>query len=207
MWLTVPVVFRGRLGQQIIDVEIRESDFWREHLRSIEFNYRRAPFFDKYYPAFRELIGRVAAPMRLAELNAALLQWLADAVAIETPILRCSELAVTGKRTHLLGDICACCGATTYISPLGSADYLLGELSILTDQGVEVFFQHYEHPEYHQLFPPFQAFASVLDLLFNEGDNSLAILRKGRRELFVPAEVAALTERQADRQSDRRIGA
>jgi hypothetical protein len=30
-WLTVPVTFRGRLGQRIVDVEIREPEFWRNH--------------------------------------------------------------------------------------------------------------------------------------------------------------------------------
>jgi hypothetical protein len=47
------------------------------------------------------------------------------------------------------------------------------------------------HPEYCQLFPPFQAYASALDLLFNEGGNSLPIVRRGRRTPFAPAEVAA----------------
>jgi len=71
-----------------------------------------------------------------------------------------------------------------------TADYLLNELSILTGRGVDVVFQHYEHPSYRQLFPPFQAHASVLDLLFNEGENSLPTVRSGRRTPFVPAEVA-----------------
>jgi len=75
------------------------------------------------------------------------------------------------------------------VSPLGSADYLLHEMPILTGRGVTVVFQHYEHPLYHQLFPPFQAHASVLDLLFNEGGKSLATIRSGRRPPFTPSEV------------------
>jgi hypothetical protein len=66
----------------------------------------------------------------------------------------------------------------------------LNELRILTGRGVNVVFQHYEHLTYRQLFPPFQAHASVLDLLFNEGENALAIIRSGRRTPFAPAEVA-----------------
>ena len=48
-WLTVPVVFRGRLGQLIKDVEIRTADFCRDHCRAIELNYRRAEFFGTYF--------------------------------------------------------------------------------------------------------------------------------------------------------------
>ena len=81
--------------------------------------------------------------------------------------------------------------ANTYISPLGSADYLLNELPVLTERRVAVLFQHYEHPSYRQLFPPFQTHASVLDLLFNEGEKALALVRSGRRTPFTPAEVAA----------------
>ncbi|MFY9906085.1 MAG: WbqC family protein [Terriglobales bacterium] len=189
-WLTVPVIFRGRLGQRIMDVEIREPEFWRDHLRAIELNYRRAPFFDNYFPALNELL-RVASPgHRLADLTIGLLRWLMEALGIATPIVRSSELAANGKRTQLLAEVCSLLGATTYISPLGSADYLLNELPILTGRGVNVVFQHYEHPPYRQLFPPFAAQASALDLLFNEGENSPSIIRSGRRLPFAPAEVA-----------------
>jgi hypothetical protein len=122
LWLTVPVVFRGRLGQRIADVEIREADFWRDHLRAVELNYRRAPFFDSYYPPLSELLRSASAGLRLAELTIALLRWLSQALGIKTPIVRSSELAVTGKRTQLLAEICSVLEATTYVSPLGSAD-------------------------------------------------------------------------------------
>jgi hypothetical protein len=191
LWLTVPVVFRGRLGQRIVDVEIREAGFWRDHLRAVELNYRRAPFFDEYYPAWAELLRSASSGPRLAELNISLLCWLAEVLGIKTPIVRSSELAVEGKRTHLLAEVCSLLGATTYVSPIGSADYLLNELPILTGRGVNVVFQHYEHPLYRQLFPPFQSHASALDLLFNEGGNSLPIVRSGRRAAFSSAEVAA----------------
>jgi hypothetical protein len=191
LWLTVPVVFRGRLGQRIVDVEIRETEFWHDHLRAVELNYRRTPFFGDYYPAWSELMRTASSDLRLAELNVTLLRWLTQALGNKTPMVRSSELGVVGKRTHLLAEICGVLGATTYVSPLGSAEYLLNELSVLTGRGVDVVFQHYEHPTYSQPFPPFQSHASVLDLLFNEGDKSLRVIRAGRRAPFSPAEVAA----------------
>jgi WbqC-like protein family len=190
MWLSVPVIFRGRLGQRIVDVEIREPEFWRDHARAIELNYRRAPNFDKYFPALHELLRAASSGLRLADFIISLFRWLRETLGIATPIVRSSELAVNGKRTQLLAEVCGLLEATTYISPLGSADYLLSELPILTDRGIDVVFQHYTHPQYRQMFPPFEALASVLDLLFNEGENSLSIIRSGRRSPFAPAEVA-----------------
>jgi hypothetical protein len=67
---------------------------------------------------------------------------------------------------------------------------LLQEIDVLLDKGIDVGFQHYEHPQYRQLFPPFCPYASVLDLIFNEGDRALEILRKGRRTPFLPDEVS-----------------
>lgn len=187
-WLTVPVVSRGRRDQRIVDVEIQETEFWRDHVRSVELNYRRAPFFGQYFAVWSELLRSQTSAHNLAELTIGLIRWFAEVMQIKTPILRSSELPVSGKRTELLASVCSWSGATTYLSPLGSAVYLLNELRILTDRGIQVAFQHYEHPEYRQLFPPFQPNACALDLLFNEGANALEIIRSGRRPAFAPEE-------------------
>jgi len=188
-WLTVPVISRGKREQRIVDAEIG-VEFWRDHLRTIEMNYRRAPFFDRYYDALSDLMRSAASSSNLATLTISLLRWFAEVMDIRTPTLRSSELPAQGKRTDLLAEICQSLGATAYLSPLGSAEYLLNELSIMTERGIEVAFQHYEHPVYGQLFPPFQPYACALDLLFNEGENARAVIRSGRRPPFPPQEAA-----------------
>jgi len=188
-WLTVPVISRGKREQRIADAEIG-AEFWRDHLRSIAMNYRRAPFFDRYYGALSDLMRSVASGSNLATLTISLVQWFAEVMEIRTPTLRSSELPVQGKRTDLLAEICGSLGATSYLSPLGSAEYLVNELPIMTERGIEVAFQHYEHPLYRQLFPPFQPYASALDLLFNEGENALAVIQSGRRPPLLSREAA-----------------
>lgn len=188
-WLTVPVIFRGRLGQAIKDVEIRSSEFCRDHCRAIELNYRRSQFFEQY---FDDLSSRLASPegTLLADLNIRLIEWFMNTLGIETRLVISSGLRQSGKRTELLANLCESQQAKLYVSPLGSSVYLLKEKDTLLARGIEVVFQHYEHPEYKQLFPPFQPFASVLDLIFNEGPRSREILRGGRRPPLLPAEVA-----------------
>jgi hypothetical protein len=197
-WLTVPVLFRGRFGQLINQVEIRDLEFWRNHLRAIELNYRRAPFFNDY---FEELSSRIKMPdtsaALIADLDIRLIEWFMDVLGIQTPLLLSSNLKQPGRRTELLANICESLGAGRYVSPLGSAAYLLQEMNVLLDKGIEVVFQHYEHPEYRQLFPPFYPYASILDLIFNEGDRGLEVLRRGRRDPFLPEEVGALVEAKA----------
>ena len=190
MWLTVPVAFRGRLGQKVQDVEIREAEFWRKHLRGIEVNYGRAPFFGEYFPQISSVIGNCQPGTQLVDLNLRLIDWFLQMFGIRTPVVRASSLAQEGKRTELLANICQKLGATQYVSPLGSADYLLDEMRYFQDTGVEVSFQNYTHPEYRQLFPPFVSHASALDLIFNEGEHSAEIMRSGRCKSFSPEEVA-----------------
>ena len=188
-WLTVPVCFRGHFGQLIHDVQIRDVQFAQKHLRAIELNYRRAKFFDNYFPQIRELLS-CDESARLLDLNLRILKWLCSVLSIPRKFLRSSQLAVKGKRTELLAGICVELGASEYISPLGSAEYLLAEMDVMTARGIEVAFQHYEHPEYPQLYPPFVPYASALDLLLNEGPDALETIRSGRRPAYVPSQVA-----------------
>lgn len=188
-WLTIPVVFRGRLEQKIKDVEIRVPDFWRDHLRAVELNYRRARFFANYYEDLSAILG--SSGVLLAELNARLIEWLAKSLGLRTKVLRSSELQQEGKRTELLANICTRLGATEYLSPIGSAEYLVKEMEVLTRHGIEVRFQNYVHPEYPQLFPPFAPYACILDLLFNVGPDAMAVVRSGRGEALKAEEITS----------------
>jgi hypothetical protein len=190
-WLTVPAVFRGRLGQKIREVEIRDVEFRRKHLRAIELNYSRASFFRTYFPALSVILQEINAKTHLADLNLRLLQWITGILDIRTPLVLTSSLGAEGKRTQLLADICLKLGVTHYVSPIGSAEYLLSEVDALADAHVETAFHNYDHPRYEQLFPPFLPFASVIDLIFNEGNRSMDIIRSGRNVPLMPSEVVA----------------
>jgi hypothetical protein len=190
-WLTVPIVFRGRSGQPIKDVEIRDPEFARDHIRALELAYRRAPYFLQYFPALSQKIHDLRQGP-LLNLNLGLIEWALDILEIKTPMVRGSSLNVNGKRTELLANICESVAATQYISPLGSAEYLVAEQNILRERGIDIFFQNYQHPIYPQVFGPFEPFASVIDLIFNCGEQSAQIMRSGRRQPYSTEEVSAL---------------
>jgi hypothetical protein len=192
-WLTVPVKYRGHFGQLIRDVQVRDPQFWRNHVRAVELAYRRAPFFKPYFAELARSLEQHANGC-LCTLNLSLLQLLMEALGIKTPLVKASSLGQEGKRTELLAKICRSVGATEYLSPFGSARYLLAEQHILSRNEVSLTFQHYEPPEYRQLFPPFAAFASVIDLLFNEGPRALEIVRSGRKTRYSVLDLAGMAE-------------
>jgi len=134
---------------------------------------------------------------RVADLNIQLIEWLRQKLGLQCSTTSASSLGQQGKRSELLANICQATKAKTYISALGAASYLLKELREFSDHEIDVTFQHYEHPEYRQLFPPFCPYASTLDLLFNEGERSLKILRSGRRAPFLPEEAMHVTSNLA----------
>jgi hypothetical protein len=189
-WLTVPVA-RGRLRKTVAETELSEPSFWEKHLRTIDCNYAAAPFYKEYLGELRGCYAESAATGRLAAVTIRLIAWLAERFGIRTPTVRSSELAVGGVRSERLVRICQTFEADTYLSPPGSAGYLLTDLPLFAAAGIEVLFQHYKPVEYQQLFPPFQAYAAALDLLFNEGPRSLEVIRAGRRPPLRPKELPA----------------
>jgi len=87
-YLTVPVIFRGRLGQRLCDVEIRDPRFWEKHLRAIEVNYGKAYYFDVYFPHLKEILQHCEPGSKLIDLNLALIQWIASDLGLATPMVR-----------------------------------------------------------------------------------------------------------------------
>lgn len=180
-YVTVPVRTAGRLGQRIIDTELSTPNFADKLVRTIATNYGRAAHFNQYFPGFSDVLRSSAASGKLAELNGALIDWLADQFGITTPRVRSSELGIDGKRGEYVAKLCEHAGASHYVSPAGAEAYLIEDRDEFDRRGISVALQVYEHPTYRQCFKPFQPYASVLDLLFNEGESAGAVMRSGRR--------------------------
>lgn len=180
-YLTVPVHTAGKLGQRICDTNIISDKFVQKTLRTIAQNYRRAEHFDRYYPALCGALEEAAASGSLCALNCGLIEWLAIQLGVNTPRIRSSELDVGGKRGRHVAMLCEQAGAKRYISPAGAEGYLVEDRDEFELRSIAVELHVYEHPVYRQCFQPFEPFASVLDLLLNEGEGAGSILRSGRR--------------------------
>jgi WbqC-like protein len=174
-WLSVPV--HAPLGTPISEVTIDNSQPWpARHLRAIEQAYARAPGLAAHREALRRFY---ATPWtRLAPLAVASARWLAETLAITTPIRLASELAVTtSDPTKRLVALCQAAGADTYLAGPHGATYM--DLAPFAAAGIEVLAQRYEHPVYPQIHGEFVPQLSALDLLLTSGDQAFAILQSG----------------------------
>ena len=170
-WLTVPVHYQ--MGDRIKDVAVPQDKRWvKSHLKSLQFAYSKAKFFDEYFRQIKDLIE--SSYERLIDLDMALIEYLNNVLGIKTQILYSSQLNTQGHKSERLVDICLECGATQYLTGDAAKDYL--NLKLFKDNGIDVNFHNYKHPVYPQLFGEFIPFLSVVDLLFNCGSESLCYL-------------------------------
>jgi hypothetical protein len=195
-YVTVPVRTAGRLGQAIVETELVSSQFAEKLIKTLQLNYARAPFFGRYFAEFSDVLLTSASSGMLSVLNVSLIKWMIAQLGIPTESRMSSDLSVTGTRGTLVAKLCESVGATRYLSPAGAEAYLLEDRPAFDDRAIAVDLHVYEHPVYRQCFSPFEPYASALDLLLNEGDRSLAILRSGRRAprplgVEVPAHTSA----------------
>lgn len=184
MWLTVPVFSKGVRTEDktIMEIYISDNKFWEKHAKAIKINYSKAEFLEHYFDGLVNIISKNTT--KLVDLNVELIKYIKDLLSIKTQLVRSSELNVKGVRSEKLAKICEKLGVKTYISPIGSIKYLLEELEEFKARNINVLFHNYEHPFYKQLYGDFLPYMSVIDLIFNEGRDSIRIIRSGRKEPY-----------------------
>lgn len=180
-WLSVPVLSKGKRDQLICEVELdKSSGFAATHRRSIEMSYSKTPYFKQYADTLLPLLDNTSK--MLADLNIGLILQLKAQLGITTRVIRASELDGTGSRADLLASLCKQLGATTYVSPPGSKEYL-DESDAFEEIGVPVQYYEFNHPEYPQPFGEFLPYTSIIDMLFNCGGHSSALIRSASEVL------------------------
>ncbi len=173
-WITVPVLQRSQ-KETILEKEIDHSRRWgRAHFATLRHAYRDAPYLHLYAAELRSIFEHPWR--RLVDLNGALLQFLRDAFAIRTPLVRSSELFVSGAKSQLVLSICKAVGATTFLGGLGGSRAYI-DTAEFEREGIRVAWQQFRHPVYRQCgAAPFLPGLTSLDLLFNCGPRSAALL-------------------------------
>jgi hypothetical protein len=172
IWLTIPLTYE--FGTQIKDIKFANDKWKKDHWKSIEANYSRAPYFYMYKDRLKKIYE--SSHDTLSDFNTAIIKEVAEILDIKTKIVKSSELIpeLNSKSTQALVNICKKAGAKTYISGADGEKYL--DLKLFEKENIKVIFQKYNHPEYNQAFPGFEKYMCILDLIFNHGQNSLNIL-------------------------------
>jgi hypothetical protein len=172
-WLTIPVHSKGvTAGVPIQEIQIDRSKPWaKNHLKALTFAYQKAPYFQVYLPLLEEFYRRqddcladftIETSIRLAR----------ELGFTSTRFLRSSELqGIDGARTDRLIQILQRVGAKRYLSGPSAREYV--EPEKFERAGIRLEFMEYNYPEYPQLYPPFDPYVTILDLLFMTGRDAI----------------------------------
>ena len=170
-WVKVPVTHGS--DTLIKDIAISDDSRWgKKWWGTIFYSYKKANFFEKYSGKLHDTVNREWK--LLSELNIALIEILLGYLGVDVKIVKASDLSVKGKGSELILEICKEAGASTYLSGISGKDYLKTE--DFRKEDIEIVYQEFHHPIYKQLHEPFMPCMSVIDLLFNHGDDSLDII-------------------------------
>jgi len=173
IWLTVPVITKGRFGQSLNEVQINNKVRWQhKHWQGLKINYNGAKYFKEHIPFLDAVYFKRWE--RLVDLNVFIVKYILSYLGIERKIYFASQLKVDGNSTDRLISICKCLNADTYISGTGAYDYI--DAAKFAKENIKLNFQNFTHPAYNQLYSPFIPYMSTMDLIFNYGRKSPSIL-------------------------------
>jgi hypothetical protein len=175
-WLTVPVHTKGVTGGiPIKNVRIDWSRPWsKSHLKALTSTYQKAPYFKDYLPLLEAFYNRREECLADFTIGTTILLSRELGIA-STQFLRSSELPGTqGARTERLIHILEQVGATRYLSGPSARDYI--EREKFDEAGIRLEYMDYSYPKYPQLYPPFDPYVTILDLLFMTGKDAIDYL-------------------------------
>jgi hypothetical protein len=167
--MTVPVgANRDRL---MCDVELTDASWQARHLDLLRMHYRKTLHFPDYWPFVEDFLGK-RVWTNLSELNHYLITTIArDFLGIGTQFLDSRNFVREGHKLSRLVSLVRQSGADIYISGPAARDYI--DPAAFEAEGIELVYKSYaDYPEYPQMFPPFEHGVTILDLLFNVGQDA-----------------------------------
>ena len=171
-WLTVPVSYR--FPQRICEVGLAGDAWPRKLTATVEQAYARAPYLDAFWPRISAILDSDHA--MLSPRNVALIRELGIMVGCTAPLYLASDMQTRDEDpTGRLIGLCRELGADAYLSGREGRQYLDG--GRFAAAGLDLWFQEAEAVLYPQLHGAFVSHLSVLDMLFNVGEEAAALVR------------------------------
>lgn len=185
-WLTVPV--NKKFGQKINEVGINSTVTyknknkilnWKEkQWELISLAYSKASHFDEYK---KDIYGIYNHEWDLlCDINIFIIKKISELLNFKTQFLKKSEIkGLKGCKVDSIISICNEIGADEYISGPAARDYIdYNEFKKLKQEDIDLYWFEFPHPVYPQKGDEFLPYMSIIDLLFNTGDESTDYIQK-----------------------------
>lgn len=177
LFLTVPI--HNKLGQKLKDAKIVSTHDWqKKHLEGIKNNYQRCDYFSTYWDDVSSIISNNWE--KLIDLNLELIEYFNKKLDLQTKTVRSSSFDISNSGSEKLLKICQKLNASIYLSGELGKNYL--DEDLFNQNNIDVIFEKFQHPVYTQRFDDFIPNMTILDLLFNEGENSKKIIQDSKNQ-------------------------
>ena len=174
-WLTIPVEVKGKFFQKINETKISDPSWNKNHWLIIKQFYAKSACFDQVKVFIEELYS-TATMHYLSEINFHFINAICNYLNIKTKLIFSNQYQIPEGKTERLVSICKQMETTDYYSGPAAKDYM--QTDLFESQNINVhYFDYSGYPEYPQLYPPFQHGVSILDLLFNMGNESAKYMK------------------------------
>ena len=173
--LTIPVQVKGKYFQSIKETKTVDDKWQKNHFRSIKNNYGNSPFFKEVSDWLAPLY-LTKKYVYLSEVNQLFIKAICKYLKITTSIKNSSEYTLKGDKTESLINLCIQTDSSIYISGPKAKNYI--EEKKFADNSLKVEWFDFEgYPPYNQKYGDFIHEVSILDLLFNCGENSTEYMK------------------------------
>jgi WbqC-like protein family len=180
VWLSVPVLTRGRGRQPLCTVEMVEDRGWRgAHVRLLTEHYRRAPYFRE----LMDVLDSVYAgdDRLLVDFNLRLLRALLDYVGATVRVARATWYDHSGDNTERIIQLTRAVAGDVHLTSTYGTPRRYVDWSKVAAAGITVDAQQFSEPRYRQQVEPFRPDLSVVDLLFALGPAASGLLSARRQ--------------------------
>ncbi len=177
LWLSIPVLSKGKYHSPICEMTPNWNDNWRQkHLRTIVHSYKRSAFFDEVFAHVIEptLGSGFAHRPALVDANVTIIRAICAYLDLRTPMRHSSEFGIKERAGLRLACLVQCVGGTNYLSGVSGRKYI--DPVAFDRAQIELSYVSNEKAQYPQLWGAFQPGLSILDLLFNCGRKSIQFL-------------------------------
>jgi hypothetical protein len=170
-WLSIPVQSKGNYEAPIDTILVSDPHWAEQHWQTISHSYAKAQCFNQMSGTLQKCYEELGQMQSLSHINRFMIEQVCALLNIKTKLSDSRLFEIKDGRNERLLHLCKQVGAGIYYSGPAAKDYMDEEM--MKQAGVEVRWMTYEnYPEYSQLFPPFEHGVSILDLLFNVGQEA-----------------------------------
>ena len=174
-WLTIPCGTNEK--RLICEVEITDHSWQKQHWNLIQMSYKKSEYFSVYKSFFEDIfLGENWK--NLSDFNQTIIKKISKEILnIDTEFDDSRRYELKEKKGDRVIELLKKANAEYYLSGPAAKDYI--NEKVFKENNISLEWMDYSnYPEYTQLYPPFENFVSIIDLIFNEGPNTLNVMKK-----------------------------